>query len=142
MLLGLLALFLIEVFEFLLCTHLRRVLFFGFGWVWYVFALSGVLLAFLDLQSDPSLPLIEPLSAHDMVNLIVSFWHEVDLHLLQQRLHVFSLLLCCWSLPWITEAALRRGVVVLETQDHHFKYFRPVGFEVYPGSFLALYLHA
>ena len=141
MLLGLLSLFSIEVLEFLLCVHLWRVLFFGFGWILYVIALSGILLAFLDLQSDPSLPLIEPFCADNMVDLMASFWHEVDLHLLQQRLHVFSLLLRRWSLPRVAETALRLGVVVLETKDHHFEHFRAVGFKALPRLVLALDLH-
>ena len=85
-LLLLLALLSVQVFEFLLCAQLRSVLLFLLfsRLVLSLFGLSCVLLGLLDQQACPSLPLVEPLCAHDMIHLVAPLWHEVDLHLLEK----------------------------------------------------------
>lgn len=66
-----------------------------------------------DWKSDPFPPMVVPLNANDVIDLVVSLGHEVDFHFKQQRFHILSLLLGVWNASRITEATLSFAVVIL-----------------------------
>ena len=63
-----------------------------------------LLLCFLHFRiydSNVSLPLFEPVGAHDVINLICLFGHKVELKILKSSFHIFFLLLPTYiALAW------------------------------------------